>query len=86
MRNPFRRCNVLTPIDKGQKAMAHLATILFFSTLLIGLGVVLELIVKANWAEIVAALKGVEPDRLRPVPAQGSAAVVTVTTRSRAAA
>ncbi|HEY0164033.1 MAG TPA: hypothetical protein VGB39_01535 [Sphingomicrobium sp.] len=66
--------------------MAHLATILFFSTLLVGLGVILELIVKANLAQIVAALKGVEPDRLRPAPAQRSAAVVTVTTRPRAAA
>ena len=63
--------------------MAHLATILFFSGLLIALAVLIEMIVKANWAEIVAALKGVELERLP----QGPAPVpVVVKTRSRAAA
>ncbi len=66
--------------------MAHLATILFFSGLLIGLALLLELIVKANWAEIVAALKGVEPERLRPALAQAPAITVTVKTRPTATA
>ena len=42
--------------------MAHLATIVFFSGLLLALALILELIVKANWAEIVAAFRGVPPE------------------------
>ena len=51
--------------------MAHLAAILFFSGLLIALGFILELIVKANWAEISAALRAVPPaPSPRPDPRQ----------------
>ena len=49
------------PRKEGAKAMAHLAAILFFSGLLVALGLILELTVKANWAEIVAAFRGVPP-------------------------
>ena len=45
--------------------MVYLASVLFFSALLIALAVVLEAIVRANWVEIVAALKGVPPEQLR---------------------
>ena len=38
--------------------MAHFAAILFFSGLLVALAVILDLMVKADWAEIVAALRG----------------------------
>ena len=38
--------------------MTHSAAILFFSGLLVALAVLLELTVKAYWAEIVAALRG----------------------------
>ena len=58
------------PRQEGAKAMAHLAAILFFSGLLVALGLILELIVKANWAEIVAALKGVPAE---PLPARPAA-------------
>ena len=38
--------------------MAHLAAILFFITLLVALATVLDFMVRADWALIVAALKG----------------------------
>ena len=63
--------------------MVYLASVLFFSGLLIGLAVVLESIVRANWVEIVAALKGVPPEQLPARPAR-SAAVKPA--RSRATA
>lgn len=52
--------------------MAHLAAILFFLGLLAALGVILEMIVKANWAEISAAFRGVPPAP-EPAPAAGRA-------------
>ncbi|MGE3395338.1 MAG: hypothetical protein AB7H79_00370, partial [Sphingomonas sp.] len=45
------------------KAVAHLLAIGFFAGLLVLLAVILEQIVKAHWAEIVAALKG---EAIRP--------------------
>lgn len=47
------------PLEKKGKAVAHLASILFFSGLLIALGLALELTIKAYLAEIVAAFRGV---------------------------
>ena len=81
--DPFGRSNVLTAENKGEFAMAHLATILFFSGLLVALGVVLELIVKANRVEILAALKGVPLAPLAPQAGSPAGPVVVVVKRSR---
>lgn len=43
--------------------MAHVASIVFFLALLAALATVLELTVRAHWAAIVAALRGVPPPR-----------------------
>ena len=43
--------------------MSHLLSILFFASLLVGLAVILDLTVRAYWAEIVAALRGPAPRR-----------------------
>ena len=40
--------------------MTHLLAIAFFAGLLVVLAVILEQLVKANWAQIVAALRGDE--------------------------
>ena len=54
--------------------MAHFASILFFTGLLVALGFVLEFTVRAYWAEIVAALRGVPPaPARRRAPAPGLA-------------
>ena len=47
------------PLNKRGKAVAHSASILFFSGLLVALGFTLELTVRAYWGEIVAAVRGV---------------------------
>ena len=41
--------------------MAHLLSIAFFFGLLVALAAILELTLKAHWAAIVAALRGVPP-------------------------
>ena len=51
--------------------MGHLAAILFFTTLLVALATVLELMVKADWGPIAAALRG--PSRAPAGPARGRA-------------
>ena len=38
--------------------MGHLAAILFFLTLLVALATILDLMVRADWALIAAALRG----------------------------
>ena len=54
--------------------MAHLAAILFFSALLVALGLILETIVKASRAEIAAAFRGVPRAPARaPAPAARTA-------------
>jgi hypothetical protein len=54
--------------------LAHFAAILFFTGLLIALALVLDLTVRANWAEIVAALRGVPPSPERHPRARALAA------------
>ena len=45
--------------------MAHWLSIAFFLGLLVALALVLEFTLKAHWAAIVAALRGVPPARCR---------------------
>ena len=49
--------------------MAHLLSIVFFFGLLVALAFILEVTLKAHWAAVVAALRGVPPAprRARPV-------------------
>lgn len=67
------------PLEIKGKAVAHLASILFFSGLLVALGLTLELTIKAYRAEIVAAFRGVPLAAAAKTPAP-------VAWRSRAAA
>ena len=55
--------------------MTHFIAILFFSGILVGLGLVLQYTISAHWADMVAALLG------RPMPYHRPRAV-TVQTRS----
>lgn len=55
---PFRH-RIVPTLGKKGKAMAHLVSILFFSGLLVSLGLALEFTIRAYRAEIVAALRGV---------------------------
>jgi hypothetical protein len=55
---------------KKEIHVGHIASILFFTALLVALAVILELIVKAHWAAIVDALAYRAPaPRPRPVVA-----------------
>ena len=47
----------------GDKAMAHLVAILFFSGVLVALAVLLEVTVKTHWQAILAALRYEAPVR-----------------------
>lgn len=67
------------PLEQKGKAVAHLVSILFFSGLLVALGLTLELTIKASRAEIVAAFRGL------PLPATAKSPA-PVAWRSRAAA
>jgi hypothetical protein len=58
--------------------LAHFASILFFTGLLIALAFVLELTVRANLAEIVSALRGVPPSPARYPRARAQAAAPQV--------
>jgi hypothetical protein len=61
--------------------VAHLAAILFFSSLLLALLVLIEATIRAHWAEIASALG------LAPVPqSRPSAQAVTACSRLNAAA
>ena len=54
-------------VDKsGDKAVAHLLAIMFFSGLLVALAVILEQLVKGHWTEIVAALRGAPVQTVSP--------------------
>ena len=66
--------------------MAHSASILFFTGLLIALAFVLDLIVRAHWVEIVAALRGVPPSPARHPQARAPAAAPVAAAHPRAAA
>jgi hypothetical protein len=47
-------------VDKSEeKAVAHLLSIVFFFGLLVGLGMILEFTLRAHWAAVIAALRGV---------------------------
>jgi len=48
--------------------MAHLLAIAFFSGLLIALGMVLEFILRAEWAAICVALRGAPAQEMRGAP------------------
>lgn len=50
-----------SPAHLKGAAMAHLLSIAFFFGLLVALAVILELVVRPNWATIVAALRGRPP-------------------------
>ena len=63
--------------------MAHWLSIIFFFGLLVALGAVLELTLRAHWAQIAGALRGDQP--ARPIPTE-SARPVPVKVRLRAAA
>ena len=65
--------------------MAHWLSIIFFFGLLVALGAILELTLKAQWDQIAAALRGDLPARVREAPrARGRA--VTAGAGPRAAA
>ena len=67
---------IQTPVDQirrffvsasiaGDKAVAHLVAMLFFSGVLVALAVILEITLKSHWQAIVAALRN-EPPVRRP--------------------
>ena len=63
--------------------MAHWLSIIFFFGLLVALGAILELTLKAHWAEIGAALRGRYPAPARPA-ARAEARAAMTTARPRA--
>ena len=48
--------------------MVHWLSIIFFFGILVALGAVLEITLKAHWAQIAAALRGDPQARARPAP------------------
>ena len=66
--------------------MAHWLSIIFFFGLLVALGAILELNLKAHWAQIAAALQGRYPPPARPAAARARARAAMTTARPRAAA
>ena len=57
--------------------MAHWLSIIFFFGLLVALGAILELTLKAHWAQIGAALRGQDPAPARPAARVKARAILT---------